>query len=147
MSGVKQKRVLFVCIGNCCRSQMAEGFAHEYGGDIVKAESAGLAPAGMVVEETIRAMAEKNVDISNQYSKAFRLDEANECDLVVNMSGLRMPEGVWAPVLEWDVRDPIGQSDEVYAKVRDQIEAMVTDLIWKFRRGRSAPPDQVKTHR
>jgi arsenate reductase len=121
---------------------MAEGFAHEYGGDIVKAESAGLAPAGIVVEETIRAMAEKSVDISNQYSKAFRLDEANECDLVVNMSGLRMPEGVWVPVLEWDVRDPIGQSDEVYAKVRDQIEAMVTDLIWKLRRGRSAPPDQ-----
>jgi arsenate reductase len=126
---------------------MAEGFAHEYGGDIVKAESAGLAPAGVVVEETIRAMAEKSVDISDQYSKAFRLDEANECDLVVNMSGLRMPEGVWAPVLEWDVRDPIGQSDEVYAKVRDQIEAMVTDLIWKLRRGRSAPPDQDKPHR
>ncbi len=139
MSGVKQKRVLFVCIGNCCRSQMAEGFAREYGGDTVAAESAGLAPAGMVVEETIRAMAQRRVDVSNQYSKAFRLDEANECDIVVNMSGLRMPEGVLAPVLEWDVRDPIGQTDEVYAKVRDQIEALVTDLIWKLRRARSAP--------
>jgi arsenate reductase len=139
VSGVKQKRVLFVCIGNCCRSQMAEGFAREYGGDTVAAESAGLAPAGMVVEETIRAMAQRRVDVSNQYSKAFRLDEANECDIVVNMSGLRMPEGVLAPVLEWDVRDPIGQTDEVYAKVRDQIESLVTDLIWKLRRARSAP--------
>jgi arsenate reductase (thioredoxin) len=139
VSGVKQKRVLFVCIGNCCRSQMAEGFAREYGGDTVAAESAGLAPAGMVVEETIRAMAQRRVDVSNQYSKAFRLDEANECDIVVNMSGLRMPEGVLAPVLEWDVRDPIGQTDEVYAKVRDQIETLVTDLIWKLRRARSAP--------
>ena len=93
MSRVKRKRVLFVCIGNCCRSQMAEGFAHEYGGDIVTPESAGLAPAGMIVDETVRAMAQKSVDISNQYSKAFRLDEANECDFVVNMSGLRLPEG------------------------------------------------------
>jgi len=116
---------------------MAEGFAHEYGADIVAAESAGLAPAGMVVDETVRAMAEKSVDISGQYSKAFRLDEANECDLVVNMSGVTLPDGVQPPVLEWKVRDPIGESDTVYAQVRDQVEALVTDLIWKFRGKRS----------
>jgi arsenate reductase (thioredoxin) len=135
----KRKRVLFVCIGNCCRSQMAEGFAHEYGGDIVAAESAGLAPAGLVVEETVRTMAEKSVDISGQYSKAFRLDEANECDLVVNMSGVGLPDGIRPPVLEWKIRDPIGESEEVYAQVRDQVEALVTDLIWKFRGKRSDP--------
>jgi len=129
----KRKRVLFVCIGNCCRSQMAEGFAHEYGADIVAAESAGLAPAGVVVDETVRTMAEKSVDISGQYSKAFRLDEANECDLVVNMSGIGLPDGVQTTVIEWNVRDPIGQSDEVYTQVRDQVEALVTDLIWKLR--------------
>ena len=118
---------------------MAEGFAHEYGADIVAAESAGLAPAGVVVDETLRTMADKSVDISGQYSKAFRLDEANECDLVVNMSGLSLPNGVQAPVLEWNVHDPIGQSDEVYDQVRDQVEALVTDLIWKFRGKRSDP--------
>jgi arsenate reductase len=139
VSPVKQKRVLFVCIGNCCRSQMAEGFAREYGGDIVAAESAGLAPAGMVVADTIRAMAQKSVDISSQYSKAFRLDEANECDIVVNISGLPLPKGVLVPVLAWDVGDPIGQTEEVYAKVRDQIEDLVTGLIWKLRRSRTAP--------
>jgi arsenate reductase len=125
--------VLFVCIGNCCRSQMAEGFAHEYGADIVAAESAGLAPAGIVVDETVRTMADKSVDISGQYSKAFRLDEANECDLVVNMSGVGLPEGVQTTVIEWNVHDPIGQSEEVYTQVRDQVEALVTDLIWKLR--------------
>lgn len=133
MNRAKRKRVLFVCIGNCCRSQMAEGFAHEYGADIVAAESAGLAPAGIVVAETVRAMAQKSVDISDQYSKAFRLDEANECDLVVNMSGVGLPDGIRPPVLEWNVPDPIGESEEVYAEVRDQVEALVTDLIWKFR--------------
>ena len=133
MKRAKRKRVLFVCIGNCCRSQMAEGFAHEYGADIIAAESAGLAPAGMVVDETVRTMADKSVDISGQYSKAFRLDEANECDIVVNMSGVGLPEGVRTTVIEWNVRDPIGQSDEVYTQVRDQVEALVTDLIWKLR--------------
>jgi arsenate reductase len=132
----KRKRVLFVCIGNCCRSQMAEGFAHEYGADIVAAESSGLAPAGMVVDETVRTMADKSVDISGQYSKAFRLDEANECDLVVNMSGVGLPDGVQTTVIEWNVRDPIGQSDDVYTQVRDQVEALVTDLIWKLRGNR-----------
>jgi len=112
---------------------MAEGFAHEYGADIVAAESAGLAPAGIIVDETIRTMADKSVDISAQYSKAFRLDEANECDLVVNMSGVGLPDGVQPPVIEWHVPDPIGESDEVYAQVRDQVEALVTDLIWQFR--------------
>ncbi len=118
---------------------MAEGFAQEYGADIVAAESAGLAPAGVVVEETVRTMAEKSVDISGQYSKAFRLDEANECDLVVNMSGVGLPDGIRPPVVEWNVRDPIGESEEVYAQVRDQVEALVTDLIWKFRGKRSDP--------
>ena len=142
MNKPERKRVLFVCIGNCCRSQMAEGFAHEYGADIVAAESAGLAPAGIVVDETIRSMADKSVDISGQYSKAFRLDEANECDLVVNMSGLSLPSGVLAPVVEWHIPDPIGQSEEVYAEVRDQVEELVTDLIWAFRGKRSSPPSQ-----
>jgi len=135
----KRKRVLFVCIGNCCRSQMAEGFAHEYGADIVVAESAGLAPAGIIVDETIRAMAEKSVDISGQYSKAFRLDEANECDLVVNMSGVGLPDGIEPPVVDWQVPDPIGQSEEMYARVRDQVEALVTDLIWQIRGNRVEP--------
>lgn len=119
---------------------MAEGFAHEYGADIVAAESAGLAPAGMVVDETVQTMADKSVDISGQYSKAFRLDEANECDLVVNMSGVGLPDGIQTPVIEWKVRDPIGQSDEVYTQVRDQVEALVTDLIWKLR-GKRAQRD------
>lgn len=116
---------------------MAEGFAHEYGADIVAAESSGLAPAGMVVDETVRTMADKSVDISGQYSKAFRLDEANECDLVVNMSGVGLPNGVQTTVIEWNVRDPIGQSDEVYTHVRDQVEALVTELIWKLRGNRA----------
>jgi len=129
----KRKRVLFVCVGNCCRSQMAEGFATYHGGDTLTAESSGLAPAGVVVDQTVRSMSGKNIDISNHYSKAFRVDEANEFDLVVNMSGYDLPAGVRAPVVKWDVPDPIGESDEFYAKVRDQIERLVIKLVTVLR--------------
>ena len=100
MKGPEHKRVLFVCVGNCCRSQMAEGFATHHGSDVMMASSAGLAPAGVVVDPTVRAMSQKNIDISSQYSKAFRLDEANDSDLVVNMSGYDLPRGVCVPVVE-----------------------------------------------
>jgi arsenate reductase len=130
----KKKRVLFVCVGNCCRSQMAEGFAAHYGGDVLIAESAGLVPAGVVVDETVRSMAERNIDISGQYSKALRVDQTGEYDLIVNMSGFSLPDAVRAPAVTWVVPDPIGQPDEVYAQVCDQIEALVLQLISDFRR-------------
>jgi len=129
----KKKKVLFVCVGNCCRSQMAEGFAAHYGGDVLVAESAGLVPAGVVVEETVRSMTQKNIDISGQYSKPLRVDATREYDLIVNMSGFSLPEAVRAPTVAWVVPDPIGQSSQVYAQVRDQIEALVLRLISDFR--------------
>ncbi len=133
MTARKKKKVLFVCVGNCCRSQMAEGFAAHYGGDVLVAESAGLVPAGVVVEETVRSMTQKNIDISGQYSKPLRVDATREYDLIVNMSGFSLPEAVRAPTVAWVVPDPIGQSSQVYAQVRDQIEALVLRLISDFR--------------
>ena len=135
MTAGKKRRVLFVCVGNCCRSQMAEGFAAHYGGDVLMAESAGLVPAGVVVDETVRSMAEKNIDISGQYSKALRIDQSSDYDLIVNMSGFSLPEAVRASTVAWIVPDPIGQSDQVYARVRDQIEGLVLQLISDFRQG------------
>jgi arsenate reductase len=126
-----------VCVGNCCRSQMAEGFAAHYGGDVLMAESAGLVPAGVVVDETIRTMAEKNIDISDQHSKPLRIEQTGKYDLIVNMSGFSLPEAVRASTVAWIVPDPIGQSDQVYARVRDQIEGLVLQLISDFRQGRS----------
>ena len=112
---------------------MAEGFATHYGGDVLVAESAGLVPAGVVVDETIRSMAEKNIDISGQYSKALR-DQTGAYDLIVNISGFSLPESVHAPAVVWVVPDPIGQSSQVYTQVRDQIEALVLQLISDFRK-------------
>jgi protein-tyrosine-phosphatase len=113
---------------------MAEGFANRYGSDVLSAESAGLAPAGVVVKDTILSMAQKNIDISSQYSKGFRLGDAHDFDLIVNMSGYELPEGIRAPVRRWEVEDPIGKSDVVYGQVRDHIETLVMNLVLEFRR-------------
>ena len=64
------KRVLFVCLGNSCRSQMAEAFAHAYGSDVIIPASAGFTPASRLAPDTIRAMAAKNLDLENHFQKA-----------------------------------------------------------------------------
>jgi arsenate reductase len=131
-----RKRVLFVCIGNSCRSQMAEGFARAYGGDIIVAQSAGLSPAAIVQPETKKVMAERNVRIDEQFPKGMEILAREQFDMIVNMSGQKLPLAPGAPgakVREWLVKDPIGQSDAVYKTVVEQIEALVMRLILEMR--------------
>ncbi len=128
------KRVLFVCLGNSCRSQMAEGFARAYGGDVMRVESAGLAPAGIIVPPTLAAMEEKNLSLEGQFPKGLQVFRPEDFEIVVNMSGLLLPPA-WRERAEiWHVRDPIGQSAEVYRAVRDEIETRVMRLILALRR-------------
>ena len=134
MKSIRPKRVLFVCVGNSCRSQMAEGFARCYGKDVMKSASAGLAPAWIVMPETVHTMAEKNIDISDQYPKPLHPDLVSKSDLIVNMSGEDLPEEIRTPVRNWQVRDPIGEPETIYREVRDQIEQLVMDLILEIRR-------------
>ena len=134
MSHSRPKRVMFVCIGNSCRSQMAEGFAHAYGKDVMAAESSGLSPAQSVARGTVRTMAEKNIDISAQFPKAYAPALAAEFDLIINMSGFALPGELTDRTRDWDVLDPIGQSAEIYRHVCDEIEVLVMDLINEFRR-------------
>ena len=126
------QRVLFVCVGNACRSQMAEGFAHKYGKDVMAPYSAGLAPAMVVPEETRQTMAEKNIDISAQFPKPVSLFPNANFDLVVNISGYPIPR--YPLAVEWKVNDPIGGSDDLYRATRDQIEQLVMKLILELRR-------------
>jgi arsenate reductase (thioredoxin) len=126
------QRVLFVCLGNACRSQMAEGFARVYGKDVLSPESAGLAPATAVPAETRETMAEKNIDISKQFPKPVSVFPYGHFDRVINMSGY--PLSGFSEVFEWKVRDPIGGSSEQYRAVRDQIEQLVMKLILELRR-------------
>jgi arsenate reductase (thioredoxin) len=127
--------VMFICIGNSCRSQMAEGFARAYGMDVMKSESSGLLPATGVARGTVRTMAEKNIDIFAQFPKPFEPALAAEFDLLINMSGFELPGDLQERTRDWDVLDPIGQSAEIYRHVCDEIEVLVMDLINELRRG------------
>ena len=129
-------RVLFVCIGNSCRSQMAEGFAHAGHNDLMEAASAGVYPAAIVQPETIDVMAGKGVSLDGQSPKNISAIDAASIDLVVNMSGLPILEampGFQGLNLMWTVEDPIGKSGKVYVKVRDRIERLVDELAGTLR--------------
>ena len=129
---MRPHRVLFVCIGNACRSQMAEAFASARGGDVVRAGSAGLWPASRIPRITVELMLEKNISLDSRFPKG--LDETGTgFDLIVNMSGEPLPAPVSAPVREWDVEDPIFLPTERQREIRDQIEALVRDLIAELR--------------
>jgi len=134
---MKKKRVLFVCVGNACRSQMAEAFARKYGSDVLEASSAGLSPGIDIPPETHDVMLEKGISLRGQFSKPVLSLDENRFDLVVNMSGYPL-SGVSPPRLrEWAVRDPYGGKDAVHREVRDEIERLVMGLILELRRERS----------
>jgi arsenate reductase len=127
------KRVLFVCIGNACRSQMAEGFARAYGRDVIVPASAGTNPALDIPSSTWETMLEKNIDIGEHFPKPFERIDLNRIDLVVNMSGRPLPGVPPAKLREWAVADPIGKKPQFYRETRDLIENYVMALILELR--------------
>lgn len=113
---------------------MAEGFARTYGADVMHVWSAGLAPAPIVQPLTVQVMDQKNIDIRDQFPKSVDELELNAFDVIVNMSGIPLPVSVRGEVRRWTVVDPITQPEAVYQEVRDQIEALVMQLILDMRR-------------
>jgi arsenate reductase (thioredoxin) len=128
------KRVLFLCIGNSCRSPMAEGFARAYGSDVIEPSSAGLAPAPIIQPLTKQVMAAKNISLDQQHAKDLSQIDLQNIDLIVNMSGRPLPTSLPVNVTEWRVDDPIGCNEATYLAVRDQIEQLIMGLILELRR-------------
>lgn len=123
------KRILFVCVENSNRSQMAEAFARRYGGAEVEAMSAGSAPSGRINPKAIRFMAELDYDLTTHASKS--LDEIDgEFDAVVTMGcGDQCP---WLPAKrreDWALPDPRHMDDAEYRAVRDEIGERVQKLL------------------
>ncbi len=127
-------RVLFVCVGNACRSQMAEAFARAYGGDVLEAESAGLFASRCVPPDTLRSMAEKNLDLTQHYPKALKDSPISSYDLVINMTGGPLSAVKNVDVRDWAVADPVAMDYKHHCAVRDQIERLVMKLILELRR-------------
>ena len=133
--GPAKKRVLFVCLGNSCRSQMAEALARAYGSDVLEAQSAGLTPAAIIAPLTRKVLEERNLSVDGHFPKGLDLAMREPFDLVINMSGLPVSLGK-SRILVWVVRDPIGESEDVYRDVVQQIEGLVMGLILNLRGGR-----------
>lgn len=96
--------------------------------------SAGLSPASIVQLLTKKVMAERGIDIEEHFPKDLGNVGVSGYDLLINISGVKLPGRVPIEVREWKILDPIGQSEEFYREVRDQIEDLVMRLILELRR-------------
>jgi len=139
---VSRTRVLFLCIGNACRSQMAEAIARHTASDVIEPSSAGLVPFGEIPSTTLTVLRERGISIDGQTSKPLRPEDISEADLVINMTGRSgatiFTESV-TQVEDWDVGDPYGFNLAVYRQIRDEIETRVEDLAQRLREGVDSP--------
>ncbi len=133
-----KKKVLFVCVGNMIRSQMAEAFARAAGAEYVEPYSAGIAHTGLVSDRALLVMQEKGIDIHDHYSKGLEDVPLDEMDYIVNMSGYPMDSILSSPlgatIVTWVIKDPLGGGIDRFRQTRDEIESKVNELlreIWK----------------
>ncbi len=126
------KKILFVCVENAGRSQMAEAFANHYGKGKLIASSAGVMLAERVNPLVVEAMEEKGIDISMNKPKLLTTKMAEEADKIITM-GCSVEKICPAPllknVIDWKLDDPKGKSIEEVRKIRDEIEKRVLKLI------------------
>jgi protein-tyrosine-phosphatase len=129
LSMAAKKRVLFVCVENANRSQMAEAFARIHGGDAVDALSAGSRPSGLINPKAVRYMAELGYDLSAHASKSLD-DIDGEFDAVITMGcGDSCPWVAAKRREDWALPDPKHMDEAGYRAVRDEISARVRALL------------------
>jgi len=125
------KTVLFVCVGNAGRSQMAEAFFNRLANGRARAISAGTKPAGAVDAQTIEVMREVGIDISKAKPKALTMEILDQADRVVTVGC--GAEGVcpasFVETEDWQLEDPKGKPIEEVRRIRDEIRAGVTRLL------------------
>ncbi len=113
---------------------MAEGFAKHYGRDVLRASSSGLSPVETVIPETVFIMNEAGIDISGHVPMWYQPLQVARYDVVVNMSGYRLPGKPPKELIEWKIEDPFQKSAAVYRRVRAEIEQNVMQLVLRLRR-------------
>ena len=122
--------VLFVCIHNAGRSQMAAGWLRHLAGDWVEVLSAGSAPAGTINPVAVEAMAEVGIDIAGQQPKLLSDAAVQSSDVVVTMGcGDACPFHEGTRYEDWKLDDPAGQGIEAVRPIRDEIKVRVEELL------------------
>lgn len=124
------KKVLFVCVENSNRSQMAEAFARLHGAGKVEAFSAGSRPSGRVNPKAIEAMKERGYDLAVHRSKGLEAFDGTDVDAAVTMGcGDECPLVRARKRVDWRIPDPRDMTPEEFRQVRDLIEAKVKELL------------------
>jgi arsenate reductase (thioredoxin) len=122
--------VLFVCVHNAGRSQMAAAWLTKLAGDKVEVRSAGSAPADSINPAVVEAMLEVGIDISHEMPKVLTTSAVEQSDVVITMGcGDACPFFPGKRYLDWPLNDPAGQGVAAIRPIRDEIKALVEDLI------------------
>ncbi|MEU0337228.1 arsenate reductase ArsC [Streptomyces sp. NPDC006193] len=122
--------VLFVCVHNAGRSQMAAAFLARLAGDAVEVRSAGSAPADTVNPAVVEAMREVGVDLTAETPKRLTAEAVQASDVVITMGcGDACPVFPGTTYLDWELDDPAGQGVDAVRPIRDEIEARVRGLL------------------
>ena len=131
---MKKPGVVFICLGNSCRSIMAEALAHHHCGERVAAASAGLQPLGWVARETLQVLAEIGVETSGLRSKGLEEIEFSRYQLAVNLTDYSLedllPLTFLGRLLHRPVLDPYGGSLDDYRQTRDTLQLLITGEIY-----------------
>lgn len=131
VKGVWKLRLLFACVENACRSQMAEGFARHFGDEEIQISSGGSKPGDKVNPKAVTAMKEKGMDISSHEPETIDPEDARKVDYVITPgcgSDACLPP-VGGKTIEWDIENPSGKSIQKFREVRDKIEENVRELL------------------
>jgi protein-tyrosine-phosphatase len=126
------KSILFVCVENAGRSQMAEGFFNKYAPKGYEAVSGGTKPVSQINPVAVQVMGEVGIDITNQKSKEITYDMIRNSSNIVNMGCIEKescPTLFLQNVLDWNIEDPKNKPIEKVRKIRDEIEHRVKELV------------------
>jgi protein-tyrosine-phosphatase len=135
-TSVPRPSVLFVCVHNAGRSQMAAAFLSHLAGERVEVRSAGSAPADAVNPAVVEAMSEVGIDISAQIPKILTTEAVQASDVVITMGcGDTCPVFPGKRYLDWRLDDPAGRGVEAVRPIRDEIETRVRALIGEVTSG------------
>ena len=124
------KKILFACVENASRSQMAQGFAETFGKGRVEVYSAGSRPSSHINPLTIEVMKEKDIDLSNRRPKGLNDLPPVEMDYLITMGCEKTCPAVLAKkIIEWQIPDPKGEPIDEVRRIRDVLEAKVKTLL------------------
>lgn len=139
MPSAPKLRVLFVCLGNACRSPMAESIARQHASDILEPSSAGLQPLGRIAPLTEQTLLANGYPVDHLESKPLTSEALRDTDLIINLSGTSLDRlydlsaESHAKVEQWDIEDPYGEDPATYQRILEEIESRVLLLAARLR--------------